>query len=32
MVYRLDRDDEALRAVRAHLDNYLEREIRTASK
>ena len=32
MVYRLERDEEPLRAVRAHLDNYLEREIRTASK
>jgi TetR/AcrR family transcriptional repressor of nem operon len=32
MVYRLDRDEEALRAVRAHLDSYLEAEIRAASK
>jgi TetR/AcrR family transcriptional repressor of nem operon len=32
MVHRLDRDEEALRAVRAHLDSYLEAEIRAASK
>jgi TetR/AcrR family transcriptional repressor of nem operon len=32
MVYRLDRDEEALRAVRAHLDSYLEAEIRAATK
>ena len=32
MVYRLERDEEPLRAVRAHLDNYLEGEIRAASK
>jgi hypothetical protein len=28
-VHRLDRDEEALRAVRAHLDNYLDTEIRS---
>src|SRR6202521_432972 len=32
MVYRLDRDEEALRAVRAHLDNYFETGIRADSK
>jgi TetR/AcrR family transcriptional regulator, transcriptional repressor for nem operon len=32
MAYRLERDDEQLRAVRAHLENYLEREVRAASK
>lgn len=28
MVYRLERDDEPLRIARAHLENYLEREVR----
>jgi TetR/AcrR family transcriptional regulator, transcriptional repressor for nem operon len=32
MAYRLERDDEQLRTVRAHLENYLEREVRAASK
>jgi TetR/AcrR family transcriptional repressor of nem operon len=32
MVYRLERDDEQLRTVRAHLETYLEREVRGASK
>lgn len=32
MVYRLERDEEPLRAVRAHLDNYLETEVRARSK
>ena len=32
MVYRLERDEEPLRSVRAHLENYLEREVRAASK
>jgi len=32
MGYRLERDDEQLRTVRAHLENYLEREVRAASK
>jgi TetR/AcrR family transcriptional repressor of nem operon len=32
MMYRLERDDEPLRAVRAHLESYLEREVRAASK
>lgn len=32
MVYRLERDEEPLRAVRAHLEKYLEREVRAASK
>ena len=32
MVYRLERDEEPLRAVRAHLDSYLEAEVRAASK
>lgn len=32
MVYRLDRNEEALRAVRAHLDDYLETEVRVPSK
>jgi len=31
MVYRLERDDQAMRAVRAHLENYLESEMRTLS-
>jgi TetR/AcrR family transcriptional regulator, transcriptional repressor for nem operon len=32
MVYRLERNEEALRAVQAHLDNYLETEVRAPSK
>jgi len=32
MVYRLERNEEALRAVQAHLDNYLETEVRSPSK
>jgi TetR/AcrR family transcriptional repressor of nem operon len=28
MVYRLERNEEALRAVQAHLDNYLETDVR----
>jgi TetR/AcrR family transcriptional repressor of nem operon len=32
MVYRLEQNEEALRAVQAHLDNYLEMEVRVASK
>jgi TetR/AcrR family transcriptional repressor of nem operon len=32
MVYRLERTEEALRAVQAHLDNYLETEVRVPSK
>lgn len=32
MLYRLERNEEALRAVQAHLDNYLETEARVASK
>ena len=32
MVYRLERDEEPLRAVRAHLGNYLETEVRARSK
>ena len=32
MVYRLERDEQALRAVQAHLDNYLETEVRARSK
>lgn len=32
MVYRLERDEEALRAMRAHLESYLEREVRAASR
>jgi TetR/AcrR family transcriptional repressor of nem operon len=32
MLDRLERNEEALRAVQAHLDNYLETEIRVASK
>jgi len=30
MVCRLERDEEALRAMRAHLESYLEREVRAA--
>jgi TetR/AcrR family transcriptional regulator, transcriptional repressor for nem operon len=32
MVYRLERNEEAMRAVRAHLENYLETEVRARSK
>jgi TetR/AcrR family transcriptional repressor of nem operon len=32
MVYRLERSEEALRGVQAHLDNYLETEVRLPSK
>jgi TetR/AcrR family transcriptional regulator, transcriptional repressor for nem operon len=32
MVYRLERNEEALRAVQAHLDHYLETEVRVPSK
>jgi TetR/AcrR family transcriptional repressor of nem operon len=32
MVYRLDRTEEALRAVQAHLDSYLETQVRARSK
>jgi len=32
MVYRLERTEEALRAVQAHLDNYFETEVRVPSK
>jgi len=32
MVYRLERNEEALRAVQAHLDSYLETEVRSPSK
>lgn len=32
MVYRLERDDEAMRAVRAHLENYLETEVRAPAR
>jgi len=32
MVYRLERNEEALRAVQAHLDSYLEIEVRSPSK
>jgi TetR/AcrR family transcriptional regulator, transcriptional repressor for nem operon len=32
MVYRLERNEEALRAVQAHLGNYLETEVRAPSK
>jgi hypothetical protein len=32
MLYRLERSEEALRAVQAHLDNYLETEVRVPSK
>jgi hypothetical protein len=32
MVYRLDRTEEALRAVQAHLDSYLETQVRAPSK
>jgi TetR/AcrR family transcriptional regulator, transcriptional repressor for nem operon len=32
MLYRLERNEEALRAVQSHLDNYLETEVRLGSK
>ena len=32
MVYRLERTEESLRAVQAHLDSYLETEVRVSSK
>jgi TetR/AcrR family transcriptional repressor of nem operon len=32
MLYRLERNEEALRAVQAHLDSYLETEVRLPSK
>jgi TetR/AcrR family transcriptional repressor of nem operon len=32
MVYRLERNEQALRAVQAHLNNYLEREVRLPAK
>jgi len=32
MVYRLERNDEALRGVQAHLHSYLETEVRAPSK
>ena len=32
MVYRLERNEDALRAVNAHLDSYLETEVRLPSK
>ena len=32
MVYRLERTEDALRTVQAHLDNYLETEVRVRSK
>jgi hypothetical protein len=32
MVYRLERSQEALRGVQAHLDSYLENEVRVPSK
>ena len=32
MVYRLERNEEALGAVRGHLDSYLETEVRVPSK
>jgi TetR/AcrR family transcriptional repressor of nem operon len=32
MVYRLERTEESLRAMQAHLDNYLEKEVRAAAK
>ncbi|MGB2899116.1 MAG: TetR family transcriptional regulator C-terminal domain-containing protein, partial [Candidatus Acidiferrum sp.] len=32
MVYRLDRTEEALRGVQAHLGSYLETEVRAQSK
>jgi TetR/AcrR family transcriptional repressor of nem operon len=32
MVYRLEPTEDALRSVQAHLDNYLETEVRVPSK
>lgn len=32
MVYRLERTEESLRGTQAHLDNYLETEVRSSSK
>src|SRR6201987_2208712 len=32
MVYRLERNEQALRGVQAHLDDYLETEVRVRSK
>ncbi len=32
MVYRLERTEESLRGTQAHLDNYLETEVRSPSK
>lgn len=32
MLYRLERNEEALRAIQAHLDSYLETEVRVPSK
>jgi TetR/AcrR family transcriptional regulator, transcriptional repressor for nem operon len=32
MVYRLERNEEALRAIQTHLDSYLEIEVRVPSK
>jgi TetR/AcrR family transcriptional repressor of nem operon len=32
MLYRLERSEEALRAIQAHLDSYLETEVRVPSK
>ena len=32
MVYRLERDEVAMRAVRAHLENYLETEVRALAR
>lgn len=32
MVYRLERSDDALRAVQAHLNHYLETEVRAGSR
>jgi hypothetical protein len=32
MLYRLERNEEALRAVQSHLDTYLETEVRVRSK
>jgi hypothetical protein len=32
MVYRLERNEEALRAVQSHLNSYLETEVRVPSK
>jgi TetR/AcrR family transcriptional regulator, transcriptional repressor for nem operon len=32
MLYRLERNEESLRAIQAHLDNYFEAELRAPSK